>query len=97
MLEQNDSDWPAVRRSIKWAQIVWRCLRQLLTKDHADPKTMTSIYKKVIQAVFLYGSELWVLTATMESALRSFRQKCTRYITGKHIQPDPNDPDGTIK
>jgi hypothetical protein len=25
----------------------------------------------------------------MEKALQSFYQKCARYITGKHIRPDP--------
>jgi hypothetical protein len=32
----------------------------------------------------------------MEKTLQSFHQKCTQYITGKHIRPDPTDIEGKI-
>jgi hypothetical protein len=70
MLEKNDDDWPVVQQAINGAQMVWSCLQKLLTK--ADPKTMTSIYKAMVQEVLLYGAESWVLTGTMEKTFQSF-------------------------
>jgi hypothetical protein len=55
---------------------------------------MTSIYTLVVQAILLYGAESWVLTGAMAKTLQSFHQKCARYITGKHIRPDPTDIEG---
>jgi hypothetical protein len=74
----------------------WGRLQRLLTKDCADTKSMSSIYKAAVQAVLLYGSETWVLTGAMEKTLQSFHRKCARYITGKHIRPDLNAPEGKI-
>jgi hypothetical protein len=91
ILEKNDNDWPAIRRSISRAQMVWGHLQKLLTKDTADPKDMTPMYKAVVQAVLLYGAETWVLTGAMEKALQIFHRKWAQYITGKHIRPAPND------
>jgi hypothetical protein len=53
---------------------------------------MTSVYRTVIQAVLLYGSESWVLKQQMERSLESFHHKCARYIMGQHIQ---KNTDGT--
>jgi hypothetical protein len=97
VLERNDNDWPAVRHAIQRAQMVGGHLQRLLTKDHADTKTMSSLYKAVVQAVLLYGSETWVLTGAMEKTLQSFHWECARYITGKHIRPDLNDLEGKIR
>jgi hypothetical protein len=72
MLEKNDNDWLAIRWSISRAQMVWGRLQKLLTKDRADPKTMTPMYKAVVQAVLLYGAETWVLTGTMEKRFKVF-------------------------
>jgi predicted HTH transcriptional regulator len=44
----------------------------------------------MVQAVLLYGAEL------MEKALQSFHQKCARYISGQHIQPDTIDIEGKM-
>jgi hypothetical protein len=52
------------------------------------------MYKAVVQAVLLYGAETWMLTGAMEKAHQSFHRKCARYVTGKHIRPDPNDIEG---
>jgi hypothetical protein len=71
---------------------MWGRLGRILSKERADPKSMTSIYRTVIQAVLLYGSESWVLTQRMELSLESFHHKCATYIMGQHIR---ENTDGT--
>jgi hypothetical protein len=51
---------------------------------------MSSVYKAVICAELLDGSEMWELTS-MEKTLQSFHCKCAWYVTRKHIQPGPDD------
>ena len=54
-------------------------------KTDANPKIMSVFYKVIIQSVLLYGSESWVISNIMRKRLNSFHNRCTRYITGRHI------------
>ena len=42
-----------------------------------------AFYIAMAQAVLLFGSETWVLTARMEKALDSFQSRVARKITGR--------------
>jgi hypothetical protein len=86
MLSNDDSDWPAVKRAVQRAQVTWGRLGRILSSDKASPKAMASIYRAVVQAVLLYGSESWVLTNAMLQTLQSFHHRCARFITGQHIR-----------
>jgi hypothetical protein len=88
ILDNNDSDWPAVKRAIQRARMTWGRLCRILSSKRATPEAMASIYRAVVQAVLLYGAESWVLTDTMECALQSFYHRCARYITRQHIRQD---------
>ena len=86
VVKNNDDDWPAVNQNIKRARIAWGKIGRILSREGAQPKAMASIYKAVVQAVLLYGSESWVLSLKMEKKLDSFHHRCARYITGQHIR-----------
>jgi hypothetical protein len=88
ILDKNDNDWPAVCHAIKRAQIVWIHLRNLTRKDKADPKTMTSTYKAVVQAILLYGAESWVLSYG-ENPAKISPTMCTIYYRETY-QTRPN-------
>ena len=64
-LDQMDDDCPAMRRNIMRARSVWGRLETLLRREGADPKVSESFYRAVVQAILLYGSETWVLLASM--------------------------------
>ena len=81
VVNKNDDDWPAVNRNLQKARVAWGRLCRILPKEGANPKAMASIYKAVVQAVLLFGSETWVLTLGMEKKLQSFHHSCARYIT----------------
>ena len=51
--------------------------------EGADPKVSRAFYIAVTQAVFLFGSEAWILTSRMEKALDSFHSRVARKITGR--------------
>jgi hypothetical protein len=46
---------------------------------------MSIFYKVIVQTVLLYGSESWVLGTQIRRKLNSFHNRCSRFITGKHI------------
>ena len=88
VVARNDNDWPTVNRNLQRARAAWGKLARILSKEGACPKAMATVYKSVVQAVLLYGSESWVLTLTMEKKLQSFHRRCARYITGQHIRQE---------
>ena len=91
VVKKNDDDWPTVNRNIRRAQSAWGSLRRILSREGAEPRAMATIYKAVVQAVLLYGSETWVLSLAMEKKLNSFHHCCARYITGQHIRQNPDE------
>ena len=64
-LDQTDDDWPAVRQNIMRARSVWGRLGKILGREGADPKVSARFYRAVVQAILLYGSETWVILASM--------------------------------
>ena len=64
-LDQTDDYWPAVRRNIMRARLVCERLGTLLRREGSEPKVSASFYRVVVQAIILYGSETWVLLASM--------------------------------
>jgi hypothetical protein len=77
ILDKSDNDWPAIQWAINQAQAIQAVQghqQHFLETDGAGVISMMSIYKAVVQAVLLYGSESWVLTDAMVRTLQSFHQ-----------------------
>ena len=67
ILGEMDSEGPAVHRNIRKTRKVWRRLGNLLVQEGADSRVSALLYRAVIQAVLMFGSEYWVLSdATMQ-------------------------------
>ena len=49
---------------------MWGRLVKLLRREGADPIISAKFYDAVVQAVLLFGSETWVLTAAMLHKLK---------------------------
>ena len=69
--------------NIKKARQSWGRLARLIGRKGADSKVSRAFYIAVTQAVLLFGSETWVLTAKMEKALDIFQARVARKITGR--------------
>ena len=83
LLTATDNDWLAVAGNIKKAWQSWGRLARLIGRKGADSKVSRAFYITVTQAVLLFGSETWVLTAKMEKALDIFQARVARKITGR--------------
>ena len=82
ILDRSNDDCTAVLRNIRKARKVWGGLGNLLRREGADPVVSSKFYPALVQALLFFGSETWVLTATMmqrlEGAHVSFLRKVTR-------------------
>ena len=68
------------------ARSIWGRLRTLLRQEGADPEVSESFYRAVMQAILLYGSEMWVLLASMEKRVEGKHTEFLRMITGKRAK-----------
>ena len=57
-------------------------VREFLRRDGAEPIVSAKFYHTVVQAVLLFGSEPWVLTAAMIQKLEGFHVSFLRQVTG---------------
>ena len=83
MLTATDDDWTAVARNIRKARMSWGRLARVLGREGGDLRVSRSFYTSVTQQVLLFGSETWVLTKKMDSALDAFQGRVTRRLTGR--------------
>ena len=84
ILTATDDDWPEVVGNLRKARRSWGRLARVLSREGVDPKVSRTFYIAVTQAVLIFGSETWVLTARMKKALDIFHSRVARKITGKH-------------
>ena len=83
ILTATDDDWPAVVGNPGKARRSWGRLSRVLAREGADPKVSRTFYIAVTQAMLLFGSETWVLTARMEKDLDTFQSRVARKLTGR--------------
>jgi len=92
MLCDDDNDWLAVSTNLKKARARWQMISRILSSEGANTRVMGLFYKAIVQSVLLFGSETWVLTKKMITALESFHHQCARTITRRYIR---QNADGT--
>ena len=78
-----DDDNTAVAGSFRNARKSWTRTTRILGREGADSWISSLFFKLVVQAVFLFGLETWVLTPCMERALGSFQHRVVQWITGR--------------
>ena len=82
-MHQADNDWPALLLNIRRKRQVWGLLGKLLRRDGADPIILEKFYRVVVQAVILFGSETWVLTAALIKNLEGVHVGFLQEVTDK--------------
>ena len=68
----SDDDWLEVVRNLSRAQQKWAQLTRVLGRVGVDAWTLGMLYAAVVQAVFLDGSETWVMTPRIGRDLGGF-------------------------
>ena len=66
VMTAGDDYWPEVAGNLQNARKSWGQMLQILSWEGADPKVLGYFFKAVVQAVLLFGAEMWVLTPRME-------------------------------
>ncbi len=72
LISFNDVDNQAMRRNPKKAQGCWAWVSRVLRAENATLKTCGMFYKVTMQAVLLYGSEMWSLSLSSMKGLEGF-------------------------
>ena len=62
LLAYNDNNSQAMRANLKKARKSWARVSRVLRAENASPKVCGVFYKAVVQAVLLFGSEMWKLS-----------------------------------
>ena len=85
-IDQTDDDWPSVRQHIMRAKLVWGRLGTLMIREGEEPRVLEMFDRAVAQAVLLFGSETWVLSAAMERKVYVTHTCFIQNITGTRSQ-----------
>ena len=67
-----DEECLKVVRNLSWAKAVWKRMTRILSREGAEPRVSVFFFKSVVQSVFLFGSEIWVVTPHMGRVLGFF-------------------------
>ena len=77
-----DDDWPLVVCNLRRVKQKWTQLTRVLRIEGVDAQTSGRIYLEVVQEVFLYGSETWVMKPRIGGDLVRFHHRVARRMTG---------------
>ena len=63
----------------------------MLRREGADTQVSAMFYRAVVQAVPLFGSDSWVMSAAMEKMVEGTHTGFLRQITGKRAQRNADE------
>ena len=86
VLTAEDDNWPAVTGTLRKYRNIWMRMTKILSREGADPKVSGFFLKAVVQAVLLFGAEMWVLTPWMERALSTFQHRVVRQLNRSYTR-----------
>jgi hypothetical protein len=91
IVNDRDDDKPTIMHNLKKAGKVWGNIHRLLSQEKdRNIKVVVSVYRTIIQALLLYGSETWVYNKKTLQRLEVFHRRCARFLTGQYIRQEPN-------
>ena len=73
----NNSDWAAFYSNLRKAHRIWGMVEKVMGKTGATIKARLMVYKALVWAVLMYGSEIWLLTDAMMTVLEGFHHSIT--------------------
>ena len=100
VISEADNNWPAEIRNLAKAQAVWRRMMRILSREGARPRLYGFLFKVLVQSVFIFCAETWVVNPRLERVLGGFQDQVTRglmsgYRGGRDMEVGINlDGDG---
>ena len=61
VLTAGDDEWPEVAHNLSKDMEIWVRTTRILSQEGADPKILGLFFKAVVQAVLIFGEDMWVL------------------------------------
>ena len=58
-------------------------MTRILSREGAEPRVSVFFFKSVVQSVFLFGSEIWVVTPHIGRVLGFFQDQVAQRLTGR--------------
>ena len=87
----DDDNTRCIMENIWSARQKWNSIVNILKREGANAACMSQFYMAVVQAVLLYGADLWCISEKNMQSLRSFHRRAIRYMTGDHIWKEGED------
>ena len=75
ILSSVDCDWTEVVVNLRKARKKWARMSRILGQEGANAQTSGTFFKAVVQAVLLFGSEMWVVTPHVSRTLGGFQHR----------------------
>ncbi len=86
LLAQDNDNAQAIQQQLQKARGVWARVGQVLRGENTAPRIAAKFYKAVVQALLLYGSEMWNLTNSALARLEGFHI-CAAYKMARKHRP----------
>ncbi len=74
-MAQDNNDKQALHAQLWKARATWAQVGQVLQNENTSLFIAARFYQAVVQAIFLYGSETWVISHTAMVQLKGFTSK----------------------
>jgi len=87
LLVQDDDDIQAIHAQLRKARGTWAHVGQVLRAENVPPRIAVEFYKAVVQAVLLYGSEMWVLSTAALASLEGFHIRAAYRMAAVRHKP----------
>ena len=72
-LDQIDGDWAVICWNIKRSRKGWGRPVKMLWREGTDTQVSDILYRSVVQAMLIFGSDSWLLSSAMEGAVEGTR------------------------
>ena len=86
ILTAGEANWLAVEGNPRKASKRWTRMTRILIWEGEYPKLSGLLFEGVVQAVLIFGAEMWVLTPRMEWAMSSFQHRVAQRKTVRQIR-----------
>ena len=86
VLTAASDDWTVLVGNLRKARKIWEQMARIMGQEVANPRVSGIFFKVVVHTVFLFGSEMWVLTPHIGRSLGSFQHGVARWITRRHTK-----------
>ena len=88
VLTASDDDWLEVVYNLRKVRKKWDRMSRILCGEGSDARTSGTFYKVAVQAILLFGSEIWFMTPWIGRTLGGFHHRVDLRLEGMQFKRD---------